>query len=97
VRTEWQAAAEDSLFELTFAGPKTTVKVYTKNRDFVPNDEQWDWIAESNRGAEKVTFSVRELSPAEPNTAFRSEAIDLYFRDQAVEGAIYYWSTAVRA
>jgi TolB protein len=57
---------------------------------FLPNAEQWDWIAESNRGGE-VTLSVRGLDAA--GQIYSSAQISLYFNATEVSGAIYYWST----
>jgi hypothetical protein len=91
IRHEWSSAG-NTLFELEFVGPKTRVLVYTLGSSFTPTAEQWDWIAESNRGA-AVTLSIRGLDPARPDQAFRSSPIQLYFSSSAVDGAIYYWST----
>lgn len=91
IRHEWSAQGND-LFRLTFAGPKTTVTVYTSSLDWTPTDEEWDWIAESNRGAASQ-FSVSALSSANPSDIWSSAAVTELFSDAAVDGAIYYWST----
>jgi hypothetical protein len=89
---EWSSSFSDGLFELRFTGPRTQVRVYTTATRFTPNDEQWDWIAESNRGHD-VTFEVAAVQMSLPNDVWTSRAITLSFSDSAVEGAIYYWST----
>lgn len=94
IRHEW-AAGDNDLFELTFEGPSTTVKVYTAQTNWKPTDEEWDWIAESNRGG-AVKFSVRGLDSAKPGNAYETEAITLYFSSAEVQGAIYYWSTGTK-
>jgi Tol biopolymer transport system component len=94
IRHDWQAARND-VFELRFAGPKTTVTVYTSALTWTPTDEQWDWIAESNRGA-AVELTVSGLDSKAPNDAWQSAPISLSFSDAAVEGAIYYWSTGTK-
>ena len=91
IRHEWSGQGND-LFRLTFAGPNTTVTVYTRSLDWTPTDEEWDWIAESNRGA-TTQFSVSALSTANPRDVWSSAAISELFSDAAVDGAIYYWST----
>ena len=91
IRHEWSGQGND-LFRLTFTGPKTTVTVYTSSLDWTPTDEEWDWIAESNRGA-ATQFSVSALSSANPRDIWSSPAITELFSDAAVDGAIYYWST----
>jgi hypothetical protein len=88
-------AADNDLFELRFVGPNTTVSVYTASATWTPTDEQWDWIAESNRGA-AVELVVSGLETSAPGDAWSSAPITLLFSDAAVEGAIYYWSTGTQ-
>ncbi|HEY6078597.1 MAG TPA: hypothetical protein VIW29_07330 [Polyangiaceae bacterium] len=94
IRHDWKTG-ENDLFELRFVGPKTTVTVYTSSASWTPSDEQWDWIAESNRAA-SVELVVSGLSTADPSDAWSSAPITLLFSDAAVEGAIYYWSTGTQ-
>jgi hypothetical protein len=94
IRHEW-SAGENTLFELRFVGPNTDVTVYTAQADWLPDDAQWDWIAESNRGA-SVELTVRGLDAAAPDDAWSSEPITLLFSESEVEGAIYYWSTGTQ-
>jgi TolB protein len=91
IRHEWTAGA-NTLYHLEFVGPRTTVHVYLHPTNWEPSDEEWDWIAESNRG-ESVTFTVYGLDEANPDDVWQSTPITLYFSDANVEGAIYYWST----
>jgi hypothetical protein len=95
---EWSAGMDNTLFELTFEGPNTTVRVYTGEGAYLPDapswtpsEEEWDWIAESNRG-DMVLLTVRGMA-AGSSEVWTSAPIDLYFSDSEVEGAIYYWST----
>jgi hypothetical protein len=94
IRHDW-TTGENDLFELRFVGPKTTVSVYTSTATWTPSDEQWDWIAESNRGA-SVELTVSGLVTGDPTQAWSSTPITLLFSDTAVEGAIYYWSTGTK-
>jgi hypothetical protein len=92
IHHEWVKGGTNDLFRLTFKGPKTTVTIYTVNPNWEPSDEQWDWIAESNRG-DSVTFTVAGMSLATPAMVWQSKSITLYFSSAEVEGALYYWST----
>lgn len=92
IRHEWTAGGTNNLFRLKFEGPKTTVTVYTAKKEWEPTDEQWDWIAESNRG-DSVKLTITALDMAAPTTAFTSKSITEIFSAAEVEGAIYYWST----
>jgi WD40-like Beta Propeller Repeat len=94
IRHDYTAGAND-LFELRFVGPKTRVSVFTSSLTWTPTEEQWDWIAESNRGA-SVELVVLGLDTSAPTDAWASAPITLFFSDSAVEGAIYYWSTGTK-
>jgi WD40-like Beta Propeller Repeat len=94
IRHDWVAGGGD-LYQLRFEGPRTTVKIYTTSLTWTPTEEQWDWIAESNRGS-SVKLTVSSLEQSAPSDAYASRSIDLYFSDAAVEGAIYYWSTGTK-
>jgi len=94
IRHEWSAGGND-LFRLTFKGENTTVTVYTTDSSWSPSEEEWDWIAESNRG-KSVDLSVTGLLTSQPKEAWSSSAITELFSDAAVDGAIYYWSTGTQ-
>ena len=94
IRHEWSAGGND-LFRLTFKGENTTVTVYTTASNWTPSEEEWDWIAESNRG-KAVELSVTGLLTSQPKEAWASPAITELFSDAAVDGAIYYWSTGTK-
>jgi hypothetical protein len=94
IRHDWTEGGND-LFELRFVGPNTTVTVYTTSPTWTPTEEQWDWIAESNRGS-AVELTVSGVATADPSDSWSSAPITLYFSDAAVEGAIYYWSTGTQ-
>ncbi len=95
IRHEWSTGTSNGLFELQFVGPNTDVTVYTANTNWLPTDEQWDWIAESNRG-NSVQLTVRGLNPEAPDNAWSSKPITVIFSEAEVEGAIYYWATGTQ-
>jgi hypothetical protein len=95
IRHDWSPGGTNALFQLRFEGPNTTVNVYTSEPSWLPDEEEWDWIAESNRG-DAVELTVSGLDPTDPGDIWQSEAITLHFSDAEVEGAIYYWSTGTK-
>jgi hypothetical protein len=92
IRHEWWPGTSNTLFMLAFVGPNTEVHVFTRSTNWTPSSDEWDWIAESNRGAD-VEFSVVALDELEPTQSFSSTPITLAFSRSEVQGAIYYWST----
>lgn len=92
IHHEWMKGGTNNLFRLLFEGPKTVVTVYTSNPSWEPTDEQWDWIAESNRG-DSVKLTVSALDTAAPTQVWVSGSITLLYSAAEVEGAIYYWAT----
>jgi hypothetical protein len=92
VRFEWTEPSAGLAYELKFVGEETDVSVFTTGASWEPTEEEWDWVAESNRGG-MVTFIVTALDPVAPESAWASEAIEVFVSDAAVPGAIYYWST----
>ncbi|HYJ11174.1 MAG TPA: hypothetical protein VEX18_19260, partial [Polyangiaceae bacterium] len=94
IRHDWTGGGSD-LFELRFVGRNTTVTVYTSSLTWTPTEEQWDWIAESNRGS-AVELVVSGLALANPEDSWSGTPLTLLFSDAAVEGAIYYWSTGTK-
>ena len=92
IRFEWTEPAPALAYELRFEGDETKVSIFTAGRSWSPTEEEWDWVAESNRGG-AVTFTVSALDPADPSQAWTSGTIDVFYSDAAVPGAVYYWST----
>lgn len=92
IHHEWVAGGTNTLFRLTFKGTKTTVTVYTAKPNWEPTDEQWDWIAESNRGS-SVLWTVAGVDATTPAGVWQSKTITLDYSAAEVEGALYYWST----
>ena len=92
VRFEWTEPAADLAYELRFDGDATAVSIYTTGSSWSPTEEEWDWVAESNRGG-AVRFTVTALDLDDPAQAWTSNPIDVFISEGAVPGAIYYWST----
>ncbi len=95
VRFEWTEPAEDWAYELKFVGDATNVTLYIAGGSWSPSEEEWEWVAESNRGG-AVKVTVTALHTASPEQSWTSESIDLFISEAAVPGAIYYWSTGTK-
>ncbi len=99
---QWKRGGH-SRFRLSFAGPNSTVQVFTDGRHpscpgatdgcWEADAAAWLAIAGSNAG-QQVTFSVDGVD-APGSTVFRSSSISLGFSRRDVRGAIFYWSTTV--
>jgi hypothetical protein len=87
IRFEWTEPAADLAYELSFEGDATDVLIFTTGGSWAPTEEEWDWVAESNRGG-AVKFTVSALDPATPTQAWTSGTIDVFFSDAAVPGAV---------
>jgi hypothetical protein len=92
IHHEWMAGGTNNVFRLTFEGAKTTTTIYTNTNSWEPTDEEWDWIAESNRGG-SVKLTISGLNQASPGQVWQSKPITLLYSAIEVEGALYYWST----
>lgn len=98
---QWQKAG-NSTFRLTFAGPYSTIAIYTDgvHPDCANNASAACWeadastwlaIAGSNAGA-AVHLTIDGVAQGD-STVYRAPGIDLGFSKRDVRGAIFYWST----
>ncbi len=97
---QWQRAGH-SRFRLTFAGPGSTVEIFTDGRSaactaatagcWEADANAWLAIAGSNAGSE-VTLTVDGVDMA-GGPVFRGPPITIGFSRRDVKGAIFYWST----
>jgi len=105
-RTLFQWYTQDfTEFRLVFEGPNSTVQVYTDGAHgqcaganptagcWEVDEVAWNFIAASNAGS-TASWVVDALDTStNPPTVRRSDAIEIGFSKQDVEGAIFYWST----
>lgn len=90
---QWNQGTGNNLFRLEFKSPTMTLSVYTTGDRWEPTAEQWGFMANSNAGG-KVTWTVYGVNTASPAVVYRSDpGVDIAFSKNAVQGAIYYWST----
>ena len=86
--------AAGTRFAVDFVGTRTSVRIVTAQTHWVATDEEWAWIAESNRGG-RVDVTVRALDSEEPRV-WRARTVALFVSPSALEGTVYYWSTGSR-
>ena len=96
-------AAPNTLFEVGFANALTDVRAYTRCAPvdnaidpgclYAPTRDVWTGLAETNRGAEPLTLTVRATDDAGGGVG-ASHAQTLRFAPADVRGALYYWTTS---
>jgi hypothetical protein len=93
-----RGGAQNALFELSFQSPTTDVKVYTTcavpvgdGCVYLPEARVWRWIAGSNRGG-RVAVTARATDAAGSGVG-TSTPIEIAVAVDAIEGALYYWTT----
>lgn len=93
----------NTLFELTFANTFTDLRIYLRctlpmngGCIYLPDPQVWRWLAETNRGTEPVTWSIRGTDDTGTGVG-SSTAMALRFAPEDLTGGIYYWTTTLRA
>jgi hypothetical protein len=96
-------AAANTLFEIGFSNALTDVRAYARCAPvgdaidpgclYAPTREVWTGLAETNRGADPLTLTVRATDDAGAGVG-ESRAQSLRFAPADVRGALYYWTTS---
>src|SRR4029079_4800034 len=96
-------STENTLFEIGFSNALTDVRASARCTPvgeahdpgclYVPTREVWTGLAETNRGAEALTLSVRATDDAGAAVG-ASRKQTLRFAPADVRGALYYWTTS---
>ncbi|HEX8440145.1 hypothetical protein [Archangium sp.] len=90
----------NTLFELAFQNAVTDLKVYLRctlpmngGCIYRPDDNTWLWLAQTNRGGEPVTVTLRgtDDSGTQVGTA---ASLSLSFSRDDLTGGLYYWTTS---
>jgi len=99
----FQPGAGNKLFELSFTNAATNVTVYLRCAKpsnsgciYQPDPKVWAWLAETNRGTDAVSISVRgtdDTTAAGPVYSAASKS-RLQFSQDDIEGGLYYWKIA---
>jgi hypothetical protein len=96
-------APANTLFEVGFTNALTDVRAFTRCAPvgdaidpgclYAPTRDVWTGLAETNRGAEPLTLTVRATDDAGAGVG-ASRAQALRFAPADVRGALYYWTTS---
>jgi hypothetical protein len=96
-------SAANTLFELQFASSVIDLKVYLRctlplggGCVYQPDAPVWSWLANSSRGHEPVTWSLRGTDDAGTGVG-ASGSMQMRFVPDDVTGGIYYWTTTLKA
>ncbi len=95
--------AGNSLFELSFANSITQLTVYLRCTTplnggcvYTPDPQVWTWLADTNRGGDPVTWSIRGTDDSGTGVG-TSTPMALRFSAEDLTGGIYYWTTTRQA
>lgn len=88
---QWTHTGLD-LFELRFDSELAHIRLLTTDAEYTPDAATWQTLAETHAGR-SLTFSVRGTKQADPSTVYRSQDVTLYYSEDDVSGALFYWST----
>lgn len=96
----FRPGAGNTLFELSFKSSVVDLKIYLRCTTplnggciYLPDPQAWAWIAESQRGGDAVTWSIRGTDDTGTSVGTSSE-MKLRFAPQDLTGGIYYWTTS---
>ncbi len=105
IEVQFLPGAGNTLFELDFQNAATDVRVITRCEaitntrgvdtggcGFALTQEQWGWIADVNRGGDPLRVTVR-AAPEDGSCVGTSDAREISFASEDVEGAVYYWQS----
>jgi hypothetical protein len=92
-------AAGQTLFEITFHAPTTTLTVYTGCTAlnggcvFTPDKTFWSNLVAYARGTVPVTYTIKGVNGQSPGVVGTSAQRTIAFGQQNLSGGIYYWNT----
>jgi hypothetical protein len=101
VEVHFKPGNNNTLFEVSFAGPVSTVNTFIRCQApqgingciYLPDPKIWSSVAISNAGQGQVTLTVRGTDDTGSSVG-NSSAFHMSFARDAVEGALYYWTTS---
>jgi hypothetical protein len=91
----------NTLFEVSFAGPVSTIKTFIRCQSpagingciYLPDPGIWSSVAISNAGQGQVTLTVRGTDDTGSSVG-NSSSFHMTFTHDSIEGALYYWTTS---
>jgi hypothetical protein len=92
----------NTLFEIAFQNAGTDVRVYTRCVPlgdgclYAPDASVWRQVAETNRGGDFVTVSVRGTDDAGGGVG-TSASLKVAFTKDDLRGGLYYWTTTLKS
>ncbi len=92
-------APGQTLFQLAFHAPTTTLIVYTGCTPlgagcvYAPDPTFWSSLVAYARGTQPVTYTVKGVNGATPGSVGTSAQATIAFGQQDMTGGIYYWNT----
>jgi hypothetical protein len=101
VEIHFQPGANNTLFEVTFAGSTSTINSFIRCTAptgitgciYLPDPGLWSSVATSNAGQGPVTLTVRGTDDSGTSVG-ASQSFKMQFSKDAVRGALYYWTTS---
>jgi hypothetical protein len=107
IEVQWDHATGNTVFEIDFANKVTDVRVVqtcvpiTDSRGVVTSgcgyslsQSVWDYVAQSNRGGDPVTITVRAADATGACIAASAKR-SVFFAQEDINGGIYYWQSLV--
>ncbi|WP_309893346.1 hypothetical protein [Archangium sp.] len=90
----------NTLFELAFQNDVTDIKVYLRCTQplnggciYRPDDNTWLWIAQTNRGGQPVSVTLRGTDDSGTQVGTAASLSVSFSRDD-LTGGLYYWTTS---
>ncbi|HEY6477654.1 MAG TPA: hypothetical protein VI456_13820 [Polyangia bacterium] len=101
IEVHFMPGNNNTLFEVTFAGPVSTVNTFIRCQSpqgisgciYLPDATIWSAVAISNAGQGQVTLTVRGTDDSGSSVG-ASSSFHMSFARDPVEGALYYWTTS---
>jgi hypothetical protein len=101
VEIHFMPGANNTLFEVNFQGPATTVTSFIRCTTpsgitgciYLPDPSIWMSVAQGNAGAGTVTLTVRGTDDNGTSVG-NSSTFHMSFARDGVQGALYYWTTS---
>jgi hypothetical protein len=95
---QWEPAAGQSIFEVSFTNTGTDIRVYTKCNaigssgcGYIPGAAEWKALVGALKGYDPAEVMVRG-APADISKAASSHANKLSIAEEDIKGGLYYWN-----
>jgi hypothetical protein len=101
VEIHFQPGANNTLFEVTFAGAASTVNSFIRCTTptgitgciYLPDPGLWSSVASSNAGQGPVMLTIRGTDDSGTSVG-ASQSFKMQFSQDTLRGALYYWTTS---